>query len=189
MRSHREGSVIRFFIMSAIATIAIILKLASISPISVGAEQSEPKEIEEIIPIKGGDLIGTFRVSRGMIPGIHEGIDLAVPEGTPLFVFGEKGEEIFVECHKIQNIYGNYDGWGIYGTFYVPSINKSFLVAHLSKCNPGSYHAGEVWGFSGDTGKSTGPHTHTEQYSGEKAGVAAPFEEPDRSFIEKIHGL
>lgn len=147
-----------------------------------------PDELDTT-PLKSGDMIGVFRVSRGTIAGEHEGVDVATPEGTPLFVFGQEGESITVNCETQTNASGSYEGWGIYGTFYIPSIDKSFLVGHLSECNAGTYQPGEVWGYSGNTGKSTGPHTHTEQFTGSKAGYTVLPEEPTRAYVEQIHGV
>lgn len=84
----------------------------------------------------------------------HQGVDMALPIGTPLYAtFDGK-----VRVAKWMKGYGNivilrHDN-GL-ETFY----------GHMSQFNvkPGDIvHAGDVIGLSGNTGRSTGPHIHYE---------------------------
>lgn len=102
----------------------------------------------------------SFRVSaaygvRGdWLAGHHTGIDLAVPQGTPVYAVG--AGVVLVA------------GWsGAYGnavTVRMPDDHYS-LVAHLSRVSVrvgAEVRAGTLLGKSGATGRATGPHLHLE---------------------------
>ena len=95
------------------------------------------------------------RVSPGGIGSTyHKGQDVPMPIGTPLYAVGRRGEKVTVTC-KESGAGGN--------TGYISASSMgshSLAVAHLSRCNPGIYRQGLGWGFSGNTGNSTGPHGH-----------------------------
>jgi len=93
----------------------------------------------------------------------HNGIDLGIPIGTPLFSSGE-GEIVAV---------GNQDNYcyrGAYGRFIVVKHSNgkiTSLYAHLSKyiVSPGqTVKKGELIGYTGNSGYSTGPHLHFTTY-------------------------
>ena len=84
---------------------------------------------------------------------MHTGIDYAAPTGTPIKAAAD-GEVIF-------------KGWkGGYGnTVMIRHVNGvETLYGHMSAFSPadGRVRAGEVIGFVGTTGRSTGPHLHYE---------------------------
>ena len=84
---------------------------------------------------------------------MHTGIDYAAPSGTPIKAAAD-GEVIF-------------KGWkGGYGnTVMIRHANGvETLYGHMSAFSPadGRVRAGEVIGFVGTTGRSTGPHLHYE---------------------------
>ena len=104
-----------------------------------------------------GELLSRFNQSREGY--IHEGVDIRVPEGTPIFAIADgkvtkaapdsKGVEkgggkmIFLDCGN--GIEGRYMHLSLYGV------------------KVGDYvKAGQVIGFSGNTGDSTTPHLHFE---------------------------
>ncbi|MFC7518897.1 peptidoglycan DD-metalloendopeptidase family protein [Herbaspirillum sp. GCM10030257] len=86
----------------------------------------------------------------------HEGVDFAAPTGTPIRASGDGT----VEFAGVQNGYGNVvvlKHWNNYSTAY----------AHMSRFAPGLKNGmkvsqGEVIGYVGSTGWSTGPHLHYE---------------------------
>jgi murein DD-endopeptidase MepM/ murein hydrolase activator NlpD len=87
---------------------------------------------------------------------MHEGVDLAVPIGTPVYAAADG----VVEDAKPSAGYGNYvridHGEGLataYGHLsrYAPGLKPGVHVAR-----------GELVAFSGNTGRSTGPHLHFE---------------------------
>ena len=100
-------------------------------------------------------LSGTVTSGFGYRWGrMHEGIDVAVPEGTP--VRAAKGGTVILASY--YGGYGNYicvdHGSGL-----------STCYAHLSGYASSSgqrVSQGQVIGYSGNTGSSTGPHLHFE---------------------------
>jgi murein DD-endopeptidase MepM/ murein hydrolase activator NlpD len=86
----------------------------------------------------------------------HHGVDYAAPRGTPIKAAGD-GKMIFV---------GRKGGYG--KTVIIQHGGKySTLYAHMSRIKPGSHRGkrvrqGQVIGYVGSTGRSTGPHLHYE---------------------------
>ncbi|HEY2479493.1 MAG TPA: M23 family metallopeptidase [Solirubrobacterales bacterium] len=98
----------------------------------------------------------------------HPGIDIAVPEGTPIRA-ALSGTVAFTESEAESGGYGNYtciDHGGGLSTCY--AHQSAFAV------DPGqSVQQGEVIGYSGCTGYCLGPHVHFEvRINGE---VTDPF--------------
>lgn len=88
--------------------------------------------------------------------GIHNGLDLAVPVGTP--IVAPRDGEVY-QCFSWHQSMGN----AIYfkGSFKDEEYYIRFL--HLLKPGvQGRYKKGDVIGFTGNTGDSTGPHLHVE---------------------------
>jgi hypothetical protein len=88
-------------------------------------------------------------------PG-HEGIDWAIPVGTPIYAVAD-GEVFYINQDPNASPYGIYvrmrHQGGAYETIY----------AHLSQVMVGLHQtvtAGHVIALSGNTGRSTGPHLH-----------------------------
>jgi murein DD-endopeptidase MepM/ murein hydrolase activator NlpD len=85
---------------------------------------------------------------------MHEGIDIAVPEGTP--IRASKGGTVIMASYN--GGYGNYtciDHGGGLSTCYA---HQSGFAASSGQ----SVSQGQVIGYSGNTGSSTGPHLHFE---------------------------
>ena len=85
----------------------------------------------------------------------HRGIDIAVPVGTPVRSTG-KGRVVFAGLRR---------GYG--STVVIEHANGDrTLYGHnsLIRVNPGEMvESGTVVAFSGNTGRSTGPHVHFER--------------------------
>ena len=110
-------------------------------------------------PMDGARLSSGFGMRRHPILGytlMHKGVDFAAPRGTPIYAAGE-GK---VEIAKRNGGYGKYvriRHTGEYSTAY----------AHLSGFAKGiapgrRVRQGQVIGYVGTTGRSTGPHLHYE---------------------------
>lgn len=110
-------------------------------------------------PVDGARLSSRFGPRRHPILGynrMHKGIDFAAPTGTPIYAAG--GGRVVAAGRN--GGYGNYiriEHNGEYATAY----------AHLSRfakgISPGRrVQQGQVIGFVGSTGASTGPHLHYE---------------------------
>ena len=100
--------------------------------------------------------------------GLHRGIDFAVRIGTPVMVAGD-GEVIIAGWHKLYGYRVMVRHVNHYDTMY----------AHFSRIAPGirpgvQVEQGQVIGYSGNTGNSTGPHCHYEvHYYGEPVNPSA----------------
>ena len=96
-----------------------------------------------------------------VIPGVtfqgkpHTGIDYACPEGTPILASADG-----------TVMYSAYDPTGYGETIIIlHELRKSTLYAHLSRrvaLVNRIVKQGDVIGYSGNTGNSTGPHLHFE---------------------------
>ncbi|WP_373694394.1 M23 family metallopeptidase [Geobacter sp.] len=98
----------------------------------------------------------------------HKGIDIAVPEGTP--VRATRGGRV---AHA-----GIHGGHGFTVIVEHDDGGKT-LYGHNSalKVRPGErLEAGAVVALSGNTGRSTGPHVHYEVWPAEKSMVAEKHE-------------
>jgi murein DD-endopeptidase MepM/ murein hydrolase activator NlpD len=121
-----------------------------------GALQGSPGPIKQgsgqlIWPVNG-PVTGVFGEVR---PGhMHAGIDIAVPEGTPIRA-ADSGR---VALMGYVGGYGNY-------TCVQHTASMSTCYGHQSSfatSNGASVSQGQVIGYSGNTGNSTGPHLHFE---------------------------
>ena len=94
---------------------------------------------------------------------MHEGIDLAAPTGTPIYA---ASDGVVVGAGPNAG-YGNW--------ICIDHLRKlSTVYGHLSEFAPGVQEGlhvdrGELIGFVGSTGRSTGPHLHFEILSNGKA--------------------
>jgi len=97
--------------------------------------------------------------------GFHNGLDLGIPVGTPIFA-AETGKVVVVDNND-----GNYWQKYQYGQYILieHSNNLSTLYAHLSVIrvrNGQAIKRGDLIGYSGNSGYSTGPHLHFGVYWG-----------------------
>lgn len=88
-------------------------------------------------------------------PKMHKGLDFTAPQGTPIYATGDGRVEV---AGYDQSGYGNHviinNGYG-YETLFGHMVRV--------KVRPGEkVKRGEVIGWVGSTGKSTGPHCHYE---------------------------
>jgi len=112
-------------------------------------------------PTKVGILTSTFGVREHPITGMvkpHRGIDFGVATGTPILAASDG----VLSFRGAQGGYGN-----LVKIRHSNDIETAY--AHLSdfapNLGPGAYvRKGEVIGYVGSTGRSTGPHLHYEIY-------------------------
>lgn len=100
----------------------------------------------------------TSFAKRAYKTGFHNGLDFQAPIGTPIFASDDGTVAAVGDNGKIQ--YGKY-------ILLKHGNNLATLYAHLSKqvVGNGSYvKRGELVGYSGKTGYSTGPHLHLSVY-------------------------
>ena len=110
-------------------------------------------------PIDGARLSSRFGMRRHPILGytrMHKGLDFAAATGTPIMAAGDG----HVEMAKRNGAYGKYIRLrhnGGYSTAY------AHLSGFAKGVRPGSkVRQGQIIGYAGSTGRSTGPHLHYE---------------------------
>jgi murein DD-endopeptidase MepM/ murein hydrolase activator NlpD len=110
-------------------------------------------------PIDGARLSSSFGMRRHPILSfskMHKGTDFAAATGTPVFAAGNG----VVEDVGYRGAYGNY-------IRIKHNTQISTAYAHLSRFSPSVQRGtriqqGDVIGYVGTTGRSTGPHLHYE---------------------------
>jgi murein DD-endopeptidase MepM/ murein hydrolase activator NlpD len=112
-------------------------------------------------PINGARLSSSFGRRRHPISGysrLHKGTDFAAPSGTPIYAAG----------HGTVERASRYGGYGKYVRVRHANGYKT-AYAHMSRYGPGvksgrRIRQGDIVGYVGSTGASTGPHLHYEVY-------------------------
>ena len=129
---------------------------------SIGHYDKNGKSVQKALmktPINGARLSSPFGMRKHPIDGfnkMHKGTDFAAPMGTPIMA---SGSGIVKKA-----------GWcGGGGNCVVIKHNSTYqtIYAHMSKFSKGIRNGvrvkqGQIIGYVGSTGKSTGPHLHYE---------------------------
>jgi len=110
-------------------------------------------------PIDGARISSSFGMRKHPISGfnkMHKGVDFAAPIGTPVYAGG----------NGVIEMVGVNGGYGKYIRIRHNNEYKT-AYAHLSSYRKGiskgvRVNQGEVIGYVGSTGRSTGPHLHYE---------------------------
>lgn len=116
-------------------------------------------------PMDASRITSKFGMREHPILGfsaLHSGVDFAAPPGTPILAAG---------AGKVAAA-GPNGGYGLYVKLQ-HSQDVSTAYAHMSRIGPGikpgvAVRQGQVIGFVGSTGMSTGPHLHYEFLRGGK---------------------
>ena len=120
--------------------------------------------IPSLMPVAGAKLSSGFGMRNHPVLGgrrQHQGIDLAQPTGTPIRATAD-------------GVVGRADWFSSYGLFVSLEHGGSIETryGHMSRLNVAAGQAvkkGDIIGYVGSTGRSTGPHLH---YEVRIAGVA-----------------
>ncbi|MEO0136109.1 MAG: peptidoglycan DD-metalloendopeptidase family protein [candidate division WOR-3 bacterium] len=112
--------------------------------------------IPSIIPVNGWFIrgYGYFHDPFTGLIRMHEGIDIAAPEGTPIVATANGVVKKVQRDHNlgISIEIEHQEGWKtIYAHCQRPAVSEGQVVKR-----------GEVIGYVGTTGKTTGPHLHYE---------------------------
>ncbi|MFI7604108.1 M23 family metallopeptidase [Micromonospora sp. NPDC049366] len=110
-----------------------------------------------VIPMKGAQITSCFGQRWGTL---HAGIDFALPAGTPIHA---AAAGTVVKAGDAGDGYGNsvfIDHGNGYLTHYAHQSRLAVAVGD-------KVSAGEVIGYEGSTGDSTGPHLHFEVHQGQ----------------------
>ena len=110
-------------------------------------------------PINGARLSSSYGMRKHPILGynkMHKGVDFAAPTGTPIFAAG----------NGIIEYVGRNGGYGKYIRIRHDGTYKT-AYAHLNSYKKGIGNGvrvkqGDIIGYVGSTGRSTGPHLHYE---------------------------
>jgi len=110
-------------------------------------------------PVKYGRISSNYGMRKHPILGyskMHSGVDFAAPTGTPIRAAGDG----VINYRARKGGYGKYVRIRHNGTY-------STAYAHLSRYANGQKNGtrvkqGEIIGYVGSTGRSTGPHLHYE---------------------------
>jgi murein DD-endopeptidase MepM/ murein hydrolase activator NlpD len=110
-------------------------------------------------PMDASKITSRFGMREHPILGfsaLHAGVDFAAPPGTPILAAG---------AGKVA-MAGPNNGYGLYVKLQHTS-DVATAYAHMSRIGPGikpgvAVRQGQVIGFVGSTGMSTGPHLHYE---------------------------
>lgn len=132
-------------------------------------------------PINGARLSSSFGNRKHPILGytkLHKGTDFAAPTGTPIYAAG-------------NGVITSWGRNGSYGNYAKIQHANGYVTAyaHMSRFAKG--HAkgsrvrqGEIIGYVGTTGRSTGPHLHYEVYVGGKPVNAMKLKLPTGRKLE-----
>ena len=130
-------------------------------------------------PVYGARISSTFGMRFHPILGfnkMHTGIDFAAPIGTPIQAAGD-------------GIVQDAKWWGGYGRWVRISHNKDWDTGygHMSAIavSPGQHVVqGQIIGYVGSTGRSTGPHLHFEVWHDHVAIDPKSAKVPDSNMLQ-----
>lgn len=126
-----------------------------------------------VLPVEGYHLTGRFGQSSGLWSSTHTGLDFAAPEGAEIRSIG-------------PGVVTEASSDGAFGNKTVVRLDDGTVLWYCHQSQLGvkvgqRLVAGELLGYVGSTGNTTGPHLHLEVHPG-KAPV-----DPEKWLTE--HGL
>ncbi len=101
-----------------------------------------------------GPVVSGFGMRWGRM---HEGIDIAVPEGTPIRA-ADAGTVVLLQSESESGGYGNFTCLDHGGGLQTCYAHQSSVAVSAGQ----SVSQGQVIGYSGCTGHCFGPHVHFE---------------------------
>ncbi len=132
------------------------LPVEIIAPISASERAPAPQEIRAVVagfrwPMRGGTLTSGFGPRNGTF---HDGIDIAAPEGTPVYA-ARDGRVIYSD--QIPG-YGN-----IVIVEHAEGLSTVYAHNERNEVSQGDFvHQGDEVSRVGRTGRTTGPNLHFE---------------------------
>ena len=118
-------------------------------------EETKPKEESWKVPIKYTKFTSPYGYRTDPVYGgkrFHYGVDLAAPEGTPIYA-SRSGKVITAAYDSSCGYYVQINHGDGYRSVYMHMTH--YIVKKGQQVS-----RGEVIGYCGSTGKSTGPHLH-----------------------------
>lgn len=147
----------------------------------MGITNAIPRGIDS--PVEDNQRVGRYRVTDTYLPcessdssdcrdvhpvyGYHSvphlGVDVAMPNGAPIFAVGKQGSTVTVSCYSESAA-------GLVAEMSSSSMPEyEFKALHLSDCIDGTFDVGTIVAAVGASGGATGPHLHWEAfYNGER---------------------
>ena len=121
-------------------------------------------------PINGARISSGFGKRRHPVLGynkMHRGVDFAAPRGTPIYAAGSG----VIEVAKYYGSYGNYVQIRHRNSYKTVYAHMSRIASGLARGR--TVQQGQIIGYVGSTGRSTGPHLHYEiHYNGKSINPA-----------------
>jgi murein DD-endopeptidase MepM/ murein hydrolase activator NlpD len=163
--------------LAAISEAANLAASSSASPIaSLGIKPfgRSTVSIPSRIPVEGVRLTSDYGMRFHPVVGgrrMHKGVDLAAPVGTPIHATAD-GVVSRADWFSSYGLYVSIEHGGNLETRY----------GHMSRLNVAAgqeVHKGDIIGFVGTTGRSTGPHLHYEVRIAGNAVNPIPYMQAD----------
>lgn len=110
-------------------------------------------------PVNGARLSSGFGMRRHPVLGyskMHKGVDFAAPTGTPIYAAGDG----VIEYAARKGSYGNYVRIRHNNQYATAYAHMSKFASKTAKGK--RVRQGDIIGYVGTTGRSTGPHLHYE---------------------------
>lgn len=155
-------------------TQALVPSRNAASPVGGMGAMSRAVSIPSRMPVEGVRLTSNFGMREHPILGgrrAHKGIDLAAPTGTPIYATAD-GTVSKAEWFSGYGLYVSLEHGGQMQTRY----------GHMSRLNVANgqhVRKGEIIGYVGSTGRSTGPHLHYEVRVAGEAVNPLPYMQGD----------
>jgi len=142
----------------------------------MGITNAIPEGIDA--PVQNNQRVGSYRVTDTYLPcessdasdcrdvhpvyGYHSvphmGVDVAMPNGAPIFAVGKQGSTVTVSCYT-------QSAAGLVAEMSSSSMPEyEFKALHLSDCIDGTFDVGTIVAAVGASGGATGPHLHWEAF-------------------------
>jgi murein DD-endopeptidase MepM/ murein hydrolase activator NlpD len=151
------------------------LAVSKAKPSISGAAKIAAVSIPSRDPLESDTMTSSFGMREHPILGgrrAHTGVDLAAPVGTP----------IHATADGVVSKAAWFGGYGLYISIEHGGELQT-RYGHMSRLNVAegqTVHKGDVIGFVGTTGRSTGPHLHYEVRVDGQAVNPVPYMQGDR---------
>jgi murein DD-endopeptidase MepM/ murein hydrolase activator NlpD len=143
----------------------------------VARRAAAPYGMPLLAPVRFSSFYGARPSPFGGKREFHTGIDMAVPSGTPIYATAPG----VVLAANFAGGYGNR-------VLLDHGYELKTLYGHLSKISikPGAWiERGQLIGYVGSTGRSSGPHLHYGVYSQRKPVDPKPYLEMNSTLADK----
>lgn len=136
-----------------------------------------------LVPFVGAAEVGCTRGSGGPVCGGHhsyDAIDFLLPNGTPI-ISPVDGFVVAVE-DGCSNTPFACAGYGNFVHVAAADGTASYVLSHLSEVvvTAGKVVAGQLLGYSGESGRASIPHLHFEEHSYADRELGGERREPSR---------